>query len=60
MKRVIAFKEPDLLKGDPGLCAARLAYDQREVAEELALIDLLHDDSASDVATVKHAHRIHL
>jgi hypothetical protein len=37
MKRVIALKEPDLLKGDPGLFAARLAYDQRDVQEELAL-----------------------
>jgi hypothetical protein len=26
MKRVIALKEPELLKGDPGLFAARLAY----------------------------------
>ena len=29
MKRVIALKEPELLKGDPGLFAARLAYGQR-------------------------------
>jgi len=40
MKRVIALKEPELLKGDPGLFAARLAYDQRDVQEELALIEL--------------------
>jgi uncharacterized damage-inducible protein DinB len=40
MKRVIALKEPELLKGDPELFAARLAYDQRDVQEELALIEL--------------------
>ena len=28
MKRVIALEEPKLHKGDPGLFAARLAYDQ--------------------------------
>ncbi len=41
MKRVIALNEPELLKGDPGLFAARLAYDQRDVREELALIELV-------------------
>jgi hypothetical protein len=40
MKRVIALEEPALLKGDPELFAARLAYDQRDVNEELALIEL--------------------
>src|SRR5262249_662141 len=40
MKRVIALKEPELLKGDPGLFAARLAYDQRDMAEELGIIEL--------------------
>ena len=40
MKRVIALKEPELLKGDPELFAARLAYDHRDVEEELALIEL--------------------
>jgi uncharacterized damage-inducible protein DinB len=40
MKRVIALKEPELLKGDPELFAARLAYDQRDVEEELALIEI--------------------
>src|SRR6516164_3982732 len=41
LKRVIALKEPELLKGDPGLFAARLAYDQRDLEEELALIELI-------------------
>lgn len=40
MKRVIALKEPELLPGDPGLFAARLAYDQRNVEEELSLVEL--------------------
>ena len=39
MKRVIALKEPELLKGDPGLFAVRLAYEQRDMEEELALIE---------------------
>ena len=30
MKRVIALQEPELLPGDPGLFAARLAYDRRD------------------------------
>src|SRR5947207_4154168 len=40
MKRVIALEEPVLLKGDPGLFAALLAYDRRDMEEELALIEL--------------------
>ena len=40
MKRVIALKEPELLKGDPGLFAARLGYGQRDVEEELTLIEI--------------------
>jgi hypothetical protein len=40
MKRVIALKAPELPKGDPGLFAARLAYERRDVEEELALIEL--------------------
>jgi hypothetical protein len=40
MKRVIALEEPELLKGDPKLFATRLAYDHRDLEEELALIEL--------------------
>jgi hypothetical protein len=40
LKRVIALDEPELLQGDPGCFAARLAYDQRDVEEELGLIEL--------------------
>jgi uncharacterized damage-inducible protein DinB len=46
MKRVIALNEPELLKGDPGLFAARLAYDSRDVEEELALIELTRKQMA--------------
>jgi hypothetical protein len=40
MKRVIALQGPELLQGDPGLFAARLAYDHRDLEGELALIEL--------------------
>jgi hypothetical protein len=39
MKRVIAENEPGLFGGDPDLFAARLAYDQRDVGDELHLIE---------------------
>src|SRR5215472_67850 len=39
MKRVIALEEPELLKGDPTLFAARLVYDHRDMEEELAIIE---------------------
>jgi uncharacterized damage-inducible protein DinB len=46
MKRVIALKEPELLPGDPGLFAARLAYGHRDVAEELACVELTRKQMA--------------
>ena len=46
MKRVIALKEPELLKGDPVLFAARLAYDHRDMEEELAIIELTRQQMA--------------
>src|SRR6516164_7946470 len=46
MKRVIALDEPELLKGDPRLFAARLAYDHRGIEEELALIELTRKQMA--------------
>ena len=39
MKRVIAEHEPTLFGGDPDLFAARLAYDVRDIEEELQLIE---------------------
>lgn len=38
IKRAIAEEEPKIMGGDPDLFAARLAYDQRNVADELELI----------------------
>ncbi len=46
MKRVIALEEPELLKGDPGRFAAQLSYDQRDMEEELALIELTRKQMA--------------
>jgi hypothetical protein len=53
MKRVIALKEPELLKGDPGLFAARLAYDQRDVEEELTLIEITRKQMARILRALK-------
>jgi uncharacterized damage-inducible protein DinB len=53
MKRVVALKEPELLKGDPGLFAARLAYDHRQVEEELALIELTRKQMARILRALK-------
>jgi hypothetical protein len=53
MKRVIALKEPELLKGDPGLFAARLVYDQRDIEEELALIELTRKQMARILRALK-------
>jgi uncharacterized damage-inducible protein DinB len=53
MKRVIALNEPELLKGDPGLFAARLVYDQRDVEEELALIELTRKQLARILRALK-------
>jgi uncharacterized damage-inducible protein DinB len=53
MKRVITLKEPELHKGDPGLFAARLAYDQRDVEEELALIELTRKQMARILRALK-------
>ena len=53
MKRVIALKEPELLPGDPGLFAARLAYDHRDVEEELALVELTRQQLARVLRALK-------
>jgi uncharacterized damage-inducible protein DinB len=39
MKRVIAEEQPTMFGGDPDVFAARLAYDRRDVEEELAMIE---------------------
>ncbi len=53
MKRVIALGEPELLKGDPALFAARLAYGERDVDEELALIELTRKQMARILRTLR-------
>jgi hypothetical protein len=53
MKRVIALQEPELLKGDPGLFAARLAYDRRDVQDELSLIELTRKQMARILQALK-------
>lgn len=39
MKRIIAQHEPTLFGGDPDLFASKLAYHDRDIEEELALIE---------------------
>jgi len=39
MKRAIAENDPTIFGGDPDAFAARLAYDERDIDEELLLID---------------------
>jgi uncharacterized damage-inducible protein DinB len=39
MKRIIAQHEPPLMSGDPDLFASKLAYHERDLQEELALIE---------------------
>jgi hypothetical protein len=53
MKRIIALNEPELVKGDPGLFAARLAYDQRDVEEELAIIEITRKQMARILRALK-------
>ena len=53
MKRVIAEETPTLFGGDPDLFAARLAYDQRNIAEELHLIEIVRKHVASILKTLK-------
>lgn len=55
MKRVIALEEPELLKGDPQLFAARLAYDHRDTEEELAIIEWTRKQMARILRTLTPA-----
>lgn len=62
MKRVIAESEPTFFGGDPDVFAARLAYDQRDVDEELRLIEavrrqmarILHSLGEDDFQRIGH------
>ena len=53
IKRVIAENEPTLFGGDPDLFAARLAYHQRSIEEELLLIELVRKQVARILRTLK-------
>jgi hypothetical protein len=53
MKRVIAEETPTLFGGDPDLFAARLAYDRRDIAQELQLIETVRKHVASILKTLK-------
>ncbi len=55
MKRVIAEESPLLLSGDPDLFQARLAYDRRDAAEELTLIETVRSQMARILATLSEA-----
>lgn len=46
MKRVIAEDEPTFFGGNPDAFAARLAYDERDVEEELQLIEVVRRQMA--------------
>jgi hypothetical protein len=46
MKRVIAEEGPTMFGGDPDVFAARLAYQDRDLAEELAMIEAIRGSTA--------------
>ncbi|QDU59357.1 Putative metal-dependent hydrolase YfiT [Planctomycetes bacterium Pan216] len=52
MKRVIAESEPTFFGGDPDLFAARLAYDRREMDEELQMIAAMRQHMTSILGSI--------
>lgn len=52
MKRVIAEDRPTFFGGDPDVFAARLAYDRRDVEEELRLIQVVRSQMARILQTM--------
>lgn len=52
MKRVIALERPSLLGADDSLFAAKLAYHERDLEEELALIELTRSQMARILRTL--------
>lgn len=57
LARVLAENEPTLFGGDPDQFAARLAYNQRDVGEELALIRALRNRTARILRAANFARR---
>jgi len=55
MKRVVAEERPTLFGGDPDLFAAKLAYGQRDLEEELAVIDSVRNHVARFLRTLDAA-----
>lgn len=55
IKRVIAENEPKLFGGDPDVFAARLAYAQRDIEEELQLIEAVRRHVARILKTLPPA-----
>ena len=53
IKRVIAENEPTLFGGDPTVFAARLAYHERNLDEELLLIALIRQQVARILRTLR-------
>lgn len=53
MKRVIAENQPTMFGGDPDVFAAALAYQERDLAEELALIEACRRQVARILRTLK-------
>lgn len=52
MKRVIAEDNPPLRGGDPDVFAAKLAYDARDIEEELDLIEAVRKHAARILKTL--------
>lgn len=55
IKRVIAEDEPTMFNGDPDLFAARLAYQDRDIEEELVLIELIRKQIARILSGLKES-----
>lgn len=52
MKRVIAEEQPTYFGGDPDVFAAKLAYDQRDIEEEIQLIEVTRKHVARILQTL--------
>lgn len=52
MKRALAEDEPTIFGGDPDAFAARLAYDQRDIEEELQMIESVRKHMARILRTL--------
>ncbi len=53
MKRALAEDEPTIFGGDPDAFAARLAYDQRDIGEELQMIESVRKHVARILRTLR-------